>query len=299
MPASATTTTCLHTAIESIRAHLKQREQSGGGAKALPEGTRKRIVKQLQEADQVEVETWRSLILSMIHEHLVRNQEARIFVAARSLSGEGDGNARKTCLAGVSKKDGEASAVKLLGAGAYGEVYAVEGRAVKVTSLDDMWYGLKECLESWASEVKFARLCGSQGVGPVVHDAFICEHGLKQYGVIVMDMIEDGVTLYEWRKTASEARVQAAEALLRKKLAKVHASGLIHGDLHSNNVMVVSDKKRGTVKDVLILDYGRTVSMTLLQKFDVDSVAVKNGFGRLIDTVLLHLVSSKVISVGC
>lgn len=165
--------------------------------------------------------------------------------------------------------------------GHFGEVYRIAQKkaggghlAVKVVNMDPMkgveyWNtrgNLHVQAKSLIREVKWATLAGKMGVGPHVHDAFVCVRGDIPYGVTVMDFVEGGIKLSEWRTIASKADVSRADKLAIKKLAKLHSVGVIHGDLHAGNIMVVPKvpKKEAKtaprgVSDVWIVDYGFAV----------------------------------------
>jgi predicted Ser/Thr protein kinase len=74
------------------------------------------------------------------------------------------------------------------------------------------------------------------GVAPKVHAAWLVD-GLER-GCVVMERIR-GVTLREWQKSHQLTNVHLMELISNVKL--MHHAGVVHGDLHQDNVMVVSD----------------------------------------------------------
>lgn len=170
------------------------------------------------------------------------------------------------------------ASVGRLGAGAFGEVFRVKvrgkgkaadaGAAVKVDRMA-LFSGMRgsevpDQIERWKREVAWAVAAGKAGVGPRVHEAFVCAHeqagyDAVVYGVTAMDVVEGGVTLHTFRKSAAPKQIEAAMRIVNKKLDRLHAIGIVtHGDLHAENVMV--QVKGGKVADAWILDYGFTTN---------------------------------------
>ena len=149
--------------------------------------------------------------------------------------------------AGIAGRLGDSPAA----AGHFGKVYrlspslpSAKGRgalAVKVVRLD--WGGTLEAgLRSWKAEAEHAVAAGELGVGPRVRDAFVCAAGSagSPIGVLVSDFVE-GVSLATWRKqapTPSAAVRAAVEREVAAKVRRLHAAGILHGDLHAGNVLV-------------------------------------------------------------
>jgi predicted unusual protein kinase regulating ubiquinone biosynthesis (AarF/ABC1/UbiB family) len=80
---------------------------------------------------------------------------------------------------------------------------------------------------------------------------------------------------------ADRAQVHRAEAMFAEKLAALHAMGIVHGDLHAGNVMVVLDgTKKKSVKEVFLLDFGYSRNLEQLIKSDMADFAVLKD-GRL------------------
>lgn len=160
-----------------------------------------------------------------------------------------------------------------VGSGSYGKVYRLGTRkglvpkVVKVVSLAKR-YDIKHTLRAWRREVEWATVAGDAGVGPRVHDCYVCMHEGEPHGFMVMDFV-DGTTLEEYRQTASPANVLKAERNLEAKIATLHTKGIAHADLHSRNVMVINT---GKTVDVLIVDYGFAVNLEQLQENDTKGV---------------------------
>lgn len=162
----------------------------------------------------------------------------------------------------------------LIGSGYFGDVFVLgnTGRVAKLMGFvhPDAWMRrpLKKTHAIWRTEVEMATLAGEHGIGPKVYDSYICLQASQPIGVIVMDYIE-GVTLAEWRKQGPTKKQEAqADAIVLKKVAALHELGVFHGDLHADNVMVVtSGTKKKLPKDVVdafIVDYGYAKSKTQL-----------------------------------
>jgi predicted Ser/Thr protein kinase len=166
------------------------------------------------------------------------------------------------------------SSSQVVGTGNFGSVYLLDKgkRVAKVQDLTppDMWHPpIGAAIKGWKQEAHWAGMAGHAGIGPEVHDAYVCMLGSQPHGVIVMDRV-NGVKLSEWRATASEAEVRRAEEMALAKAARLHGMGVFHGDMHAGNVLVVAKKRNGKVaEDVFIVDYGFAASMHEKQQVDL------------------------------
>jgi len=269
----------------------------------LSDARRARASAAIERVDPPVLAALTALIHGVMESRVVEHAQARLFIAHTAAADLTKTTAaaplgRRVCLQGTAINVKKAWAqngtgdAQLLGRGAFGEVYQLGDRAVKVVTLtpQQSWHpGLAKNVEGWGREVRVAKLCGELGVGPAVHDAYICQHEATRYGVIVMDLIKPAVTLEEWRRSqaAIPKDVQDADALLRDKMQRMHDHGISHGDLHAGNVVVVPAtmperpfKKAGAprkvqaqtrargVKDVFIVDYGFARSFSDLREDD-------------------------------
>lgn len=117
-------------------------------------------------------------------------------------------------------------------------------------------------------EIKSQEVAAKLGIAPKIYEHYFCvdyrDRALLSY--MVMDHI-DGVTLSDWMLNNKLTKQD------RKKLIKMvdtlHSTGLIHSDLHDDNVMV--NTHDGTTKFYLI-DYGLTKGIQRLKELEKESV---------------------------
>ncbi len=79
-----------------------------------------------------------------------------------------------------------------------------------------------------------------------------------------MDAVQ-GVTLAKWLRGASKPARLAMRARILEAVAKLHAAGVEHGDLHSENVIVTADGAP------VLIDFG-WATWTRDRRRDVDMV---------------------------
>lgn len=86
------------------------------------------------------------------------------------------------------------------------------------------------------------------GLAPRVHAAWIIDG--SERGVLVMERLDGCMTLREWCRT----HVLAAQNVqdLVATVQRVHAAGIVHGDLHQDNVLV----EQGAPPRFRLLDFG-------------------------------------------
>lgn len=205
---------------------------------------------------------------------------------ALSLSGKvyhvniGDGpSGLSSCLraSGIRARIGTSPA----GEGANAQVYRAGDRAVKVvrlTACNNLSVGLMQ----WKAEAKHAAMAGQLGVGPVVHDAFVCDDGGDDgpVGVIVSDFVR-GRTLGAWRLRASAADRSEVDAELASKIQRLHRAGIIHNDLHLGNILVMprATTAGGTSDRVRIVDYGMSSTVQEIKDADYHSLSLNEASG--------------------
>lgn len=118
------------------------------------------------------------------------------------------------------------------------------------------WEGPKKMLaDAMLTEVAIARRAGLLGIGPKLHDAFVCCSSDECSKVLVSDYVP-GIPLNEWLAgipSPSEALRTSVKEMIRDKLDKMHSHGVVHSGLTEKNVIV---KKIGArVVDVVFTDY--------------------------------------------
>lgn len=75
--------------------------------------------------------------------------------------------------------------------------------------------------------------------------------------LMVMDRIA-GRTLTEWMESETPIagkEIDATLEMLEAKISKLHDEGIVHGDLHTDNIMVTLSPT-GATQRVWIVDYG-------------------------------------------
>lgn len=115
---------------------------------------------------------------------------------------------------------------------------------------------LKKSIDFVENEYNISRKCGDLGISPKTYEHFYCcNSSLFSFNsVIVMDYVE-GVTLnnyfsdYEINLT-NYKKIKEKITTIKKKLKK---HKIIHNDLHSENILVCSNKKDLELK---IIDFG-------------------------------------------
>lgn len=176
-----------------------------------------------------------------------------------------------------------------IGEGYFGKVFRVSmptqdrDLAVKMQELHTKQNRtpLDRQLLRWRQEVLFATRAADLGVGPRVHDAFICTRQGRTFGLIAMDFVR-GVSLATWRtkRAAFPDDVRRAEELAVQKATRLHAAGMFHGDLHAGNIVVVPKHVRTVrkemissgVSDVWVVDYGFGMDAKTLAEQDIEFI---------------------------
>jgi tRNA A-37 threonylcarbamoyl transferase component Bud32 len=148
---------------------------------------------------------------------------------------------------------------ELIGEGFYGMVFVKDDLALKVAKEGSIL----------SEEVEIAEEMGKAGVGPEIHDSIRNSDG--DYVAMLMERIE-GKTLLQRMEDAGVVGSREMDILdnFFNRREKMHRAGIIHGDLHNENVMVSDDNK------VKIIDWG------MARKFDTArvSVGVRNSIIR-------------------
>ena len=124
-----------------------------------------------------------------------------------------------------------------LGGGAFGNVYAKGGIAVKGGGIGN-------------AEIKISRIAGELEIGPKV---IMASKDKNNRGILVMSRVE-GVTLdkyhQRYRRSVTDEFNQKVNDSINRQTGRLLEAGVNHGDLHKGNVIV---NNRG---EVTIIDYG-------------------------------------------
>lgn len=149
--------------------------------------------------------------------------------------------------------------LRLLGEGGFGTVYTTmrEGHryAVKVVTVNPM--SPVKNYSHILSEIDITRRMGKLGVGLPLHDVHWCEEKESVVVMMVMDLAEHGdLDAFQRDHVLTEAHMDA----IRAKVARMHADGVCHRDLHSGNVLVTKAADGGL--DFFVSDFGFAQRLT-------------------------------------
>lgn len=155
-------------------------------------------------------------------------------------------------------------------------------------------------LDRFVGASRNAELAGRLGVGPRVHDWFACDAGGQMHLVTVMDLVAGGIELDEWVKKhePGAAEVERVHDVVATKLKRLHKHGVLHGDVHGGNIMVVVDPK-GAAVDVVVIDFG--LSKTFDEAAQEELLDVRNQYRERkekVRRVVQELVREGAIVLG-
>jgi tRNA A-37 threonylcarbamoyl transferase component Bud32 len=198
---------------------------------------------------------WIENMIAPYVEYAIINLElegfSRINVSERyDMSKRDDNNVMMSC----SKKKGYDVVKRLTD---YSNKYLVKGNKTAKVQRISLWeYKQKgEMKSALSNEFKIGQKAFELGVGPKVHDVFVCfnEQETNAYKVVVSDYIV-GEPLEEWLNgTRTPEEKKQVYELVKSKIDKLHANGIIHNSLYAGNVIIVM--QRGKIADVYITDY--------------------------------------------
>lgn len=148
----------------------------------------------------------------------------------------------------VEKKLGEFSSKYLLKDG---------NKAAKIQMITMWEYKQRDELRSMINnQFKICKKAETLGIGPKTYDSFICynESEKRAYRVIITEFIK-GMSLEDWLKEdRSDKAREVVHNMVKKKIEKMHANGIIHNGLQwSQNIIL--KMKGNKVLDVYITDY--------------------------------------------
>jgi len=196
--------------------------------------------------------------------------------------------------------------IKSIGAGVYGQVYLVKKNkktfACKVQTitpyiLDNIY---ENHINNWLYEYKLGSKVGKEKIGPKMYDIhFIYDKQLnKLFNIIIMEHI-DGVTLETYIKNNSLNAIQIKQ--LETTINKLHKMGIVHGDIHDNNILVISNNK--TIR-FCIIDYGYAANKKKIINNQIDfnkqrlkMIYSNNKYKPNILITVTHLIDNNIIEV--
>jgi len=171
-----------------------------------------------------------------------------------------------------------------LGEGSYGMVYKVSNKPCIANLPDVHTVCIKyEVINSHTifqkpSQIKMSidiiHLASELGIGPKLYDYFISEDEFNQCTLVKVYEFIDGDTWFHstW-PTKSDYQIKVAE--LKDLVKRMNAAGIIHNDLHLNNVMINSAGR------VYIIDYDRAVFATEYETIKMEEKLVTSDVNTL------------------
>lgn len=154
------------------------------------------------------------------------------------------------------KNPDDAKKLKYIGSGEYGSIYKLDDKTcIKFINITHTLNNLKYV--DFLKEVNMSTIAGSIGVAPKIYDTYVCinDEDSTCYGIIYMEFIQ-GITLTNYLdKIHTQNNKNKLRKLLEEKIIKLHNAGIMHNDLHSDNVMVILDSN-DQLKDIKMIDFG-------------------------------------------
>ena len=142
-----------------------------------------------------------------------------------------------------------------IGEGFFGTAYAMEREGQKlVVKIEKLKDSRLQNLGDFIESIRATQTAGELGIGPKVHESYVCLQGRAHHFVIVMDNIK-GPTWDKFAEIAAPAEMTKAAKILKEKMIKLNKAGIHHRDLiNPKNIIVVLQS--GKVINVVPIDYG-------------------------------------------
>ena len=159
---------------------------------------------------------------------------------------------------------------ELLGQGAFGSVYKLpKNKVLKIINAtnyiipektESEQYG--EGIDQIINEIKSMEMLNKVNppISPKIYDYWISNNNNSLQVYIVMEF--KGKSLWEWLKNKNRSLTKKEEKIIEEKIKKMHNVGIIHRDLHLNNILVEGDEN----PQFFIADFG--LSKTKQTLFD-------------------------------
>ena len=166
-----------------------------------------------------------------------------------------------------------------LGAGDYGTVYLVEKDAKKYAiktqhiNINNVYVSLNDSMKEMKNEIDISKKMGEMNIGPKLYDYYMCQPDMDKITVfIIMEWMTEG-TLDNWLQNNKLSKSQ--EATILKKIKQMHDAGIVHADIHSQNIFVTKKKSK---TEFYIGDFGLSKTVKDLvkhqQEFDIERVKI-------------------------
>ncbi len=169
----------------------------------------------------------------------------------------------------------------------------VEWVAIKMEQVGAYFYE-SQLPENLRTHLTVIQEAAQAGLTPVLYDTFICIDETDASTIVKVMEYVDGVRLGDWLPGASKANISKAKQILTSKVEALGKMGILHNDLHNNNIMVVLTPK-GTVKDVVIIDSDLASYAQNTEVKKVSGMFSNSGNYQIAYAILQKLIQEKSI----
>ncbi len=193
-----------------------------------------------------------------------------------------------------------------LGSGAFGTVHKsripscvkgipkeVEWVAIKMEQVGAYFYE-SQLPENLRTHLTVIQEAVQAGLTPVLYDTFICIDETDASTIVKVMEYVDGVRLGDWLPSASKTNISKAKQILTSKVEALGKMGILHNDLHNQNIMVVLTPK-GAVKDVAIIDSDLASYAQNTEVKRVSGIFRNSGTYQIAYAILQKLIQEKSI----
>ncbi len=193
-----------------------------------------------------------------------------------------------------------------LGSGAFGTVHKsripscvkgipkeVEWVAIKMEQVGAYFYE-SQLPENLRTHLTVIQEAVQAGLTPVLYDTFICIDETDASTIVKVMEYVDGVRLGDWLPSASKTNISKAKQILTSKVEALGKMGILHNDLHNQNIMVVLTPK-GAVKDVAIIDSDLASYAQNTEVKRVSGIFRNSGNYQIAYAILQKLIQEKSI----
>ena len=168
-----------------------------------------------------------------------------------------------------------------IGSGAFGNAFKITTKdkktyAIKVIDFskletEDVQFYIQDLsIKNIEKEASIAKKMGELNIGPKIHDVYYCiSNGIIKY-YFVMDYMNQGTLNGYTEKNKITKLPNEHIKQIMNKIHKMHKHGIIHDDLHMNNILV--NKKNGKI-EFYIADFGLSKSLKQKNKNEVNREA--------------------------
>jgi tRNA A-37 threonylcarbamoyl transferase component Bud32 len=183
---------------------------------------------------------------------VVAAHRVRVFSGLSTVRTEGDVEPPE-CIRAIAqaarnarRSEMRSSALRPIGRGAFGTVFKHPSRPGRVLKVIESTGNPEEALH----EAKITKAAADAGVAPAFHGMTVC-CGAKGECVLILEMDAVAETLRAWMRKAQTpaARLKMLRAI-DALLQRLHDEGIMHNDVHMDNILVAKGNKP------LLIDFG-------------------------------------------